>query len=204
MKLTTELIPKTCSSSNLRTLIPNKYWDKLRKKSYEDAGYVCEICGDVGTNQGYRHKLECHETWHYNVTTRTQTLKGLISLCVRCHQAKHIGRAKYIGKYDEVIKHMKMVNKMTKREIEEYLVVMFETYAELSRVKWVLDVSLLTELCDIKESDVNKAQKKRLDENTKPPKRYYKKKKSKKSKSKTKPSKTPKKKTKKRLPKKKK
>jgi len=32
-KLTVELIPKTCFYSNVRTLLPNKYWDLLRKDS---------------------------------------------------------------------------------------------------------------------------------------------------------------------------
>ena len=42
-----ELIQKTCFYSNVRTLLPNKYWDKLRKESYEAANNVCEICGDT-------------------------------------------------------------------------------------------------------------------------------------------------------------
>lgn len=177
MKLTVELIPRSCSGSNIRTLIPKKYWDKLRKKSYKEAGHKCEICGGLGTEQGYRHDLECHEVWYYDVKKREQQLKGLVSLCPLCHQAKHIGRAKYIGKREEVIQHMKKVNNMTKRRIEEYLEGEFVKYAENSRIKWSLDLSLLLILCDIDKKLVITAEKQRLVENTQPPKSYRKKKK---------------------------
>lgn len=177
MKLTVELIPRTCSGSNIRTLIPSKYWNNLRKHSYKSADYQCQICGGKGTEQGYRHDLECHEIWEYNVRHRVQKLVGLISLCPLCHQTKHIGRAKYIGKRDEVIKHMKKINKTTKRSIEEYLEGEFERYSEHSRIKWKLDLSLLLEMCDIKKEVIESAENKRLLENTKPPKSYRKKKK---------------------------
>jgi hypothetical protein len=174
MKLTVELIPKTCAASNIRTLIPKKYWDLLRKKSYKEANNVCEICGGKGTDQGYRHDLECHEIWEYNIKTRVQKLIGLISLCPLCHQCKHIGRAKYIGKQAEVIKHMKKVNGITKRRLDEYLDGEFTKYAENSRIRWKLDLSHLLEICNIKKDIVEAAEKKRLLENTKPPKSYYK------------------------------
>ena len=165
MRLTVELIPKTCSGSNIRTLVPKKYWDILRKTSYKNADYKCEICGGKGTDQGYRHDLECHEVWEYNVKQRVQKLVKLVSLCPLCHQAKHIGRAKYIGKREEVIQHMKKVNKMTKRKIEEYLEGEFTKYVENSRIRWKLDLTLLLELCKIKKSLVEKAEKSRLVEN---------------------------------------
>lgn len=174
MKLTVELIPKTCAASNIRTLIPKKYWDKLRKKSYKDAELKCEICSGKGTEQGYRHDLECHEVWEYNVGLRVQKLIGLMALCPLCHQSKHIGRAKYIGKKAEVEKHMKKVNGITKRRLDEYLEEQFTRYAEHSRIRWKLDLSLLLVICDIDKSVVAVAEGKRLDENKKPPKSYYK------------------------------
>jgi hypothetical protein len=183
MKLTVELIPKTCSGSNIRTLIPKKYWDKLRRKSYKEAGLKCEICEGVGTDQGYRHNLECHEVWEYDVKLRVQKLIKLVSLCPLCHQAKHIGRAKYIGKRDEVIKHMKKVNGMTKRALEEYIETQFTQYSEYSRIRWSLDLSLLNEICDISETLIKKAEETRTKENKNPKGSYnksnYKKKKKK-------------------------
>jgi hypothetical protein len=174
MKLTVELIPKTCAASNIRTLIPTKYWNVLRKTSYKNAGFKCEICGGKGTDQGYKHDLECHEVWEYKVKLRVQKLVKLVSLCPLCHQAKHIGRAKYIGKLDEVTKHMKKVNGITKRRLDEYLEEQFTQYAEYSRIRWKLDLSYLLEICNIDKALVEKAEGKRLLENKKPPKSYYK------------------------------
>ncbi len=176
MKLKVELIPKTCAASNIRTLIPRKYWDLLRKTAYKQANNKCEICGGVGKDQGYRHDLECHEVWEYNVGLRVQKLVGLMALCPLCHQCKHIGRAKYIGKKDVVMKHMKKINKLTQRKLDEYLEKEFIKYADNSRIRWKLDLGLLTSMCKISKKLVETAENKRLLENKKPPKSYYKKK----------------------------
>ena len=59
-KLTSEIVPSTCWYNNVRSNVSTKEWDYLRKKSYESAGNVCEICGDTGKNQGFNHNVECH------------------------------------------------------------------------------------------------------------------------------------------------
>lgn len=81
IKLSIELIPKTCHFSNVRTSIKKEEWDKIRFLSYENAKHKCEICGNNGLKQGFKHRIECHEIWHYDDTTKTQKLIGLISLC---------------------------------------------------------------------------------------------------------------------------
>jgi hypothetical protein len=60
-KLTIELIPSSVFGSNVRTNVPKKEWDKIRKEFYAKADNKCEICGDNGINQGYKHRLEAHE-----------------------------------------------------------------------------------------------------------------------------------------------
>ena len=50
-KLTVELIPKTVFFSNVRTLLKQKYWDLVRKDSYEKAEHKCEICGEKGKDR---------------------------------------------------------------------------------------------------------------------------------------------------------
>jgi hypothetical protein len=182
MNLTVELIPRTCHGSNVRTLIPNKYWDRLRKKSYEDANYECEICGQKGKDQGYKHDLECHEIWSYNPDTGVQRLEGLISLCPLCHLCKHIGRALAMKKSKLVYEHMKTLNDITQEELDVYLEGVFAEYKEFSKLKWTLDLSILNEEHDIEQPLLEKAHKKRLDENIKPPKKkkYKRKKRSKK------------------------
>lgn len=181
MKLNVELIPKTCHGSNVRTLIPAKFWTKLRKKSYEDANHVCEVCGQKGKDIGYKHDLECHEIWSYNPETGVQKLEGLISLCPLCHLCKHIGRALAMRKTKLVYEHMRKMNNITQEELDLYLNDIFFEYKALSQLRWTLDLSILSEEHDVDGVYIEKAHKQRLDENTKPPKKIkYKKKRKKK------------------------
>ena len=142
-KLTIELIPSTCHFSNVRTTITKAQWDKLRFHSYEKANYVCEICGQTGIEQGYKHKLECHEIWKYNDKTHTQKLVGLISLCPLCHQVKHIGRAFAIGKQADVFQQLETVNQWTHKDVVEHVAKAFEKNKERSKHQWILDIKIL-------------------------------------------------------------
>ena len=143
-RLTIELVPKTCHFSNVRTCLSTTNWDKIRKISYENANNKCEICGDTGKNQGHKHNVECHEIWNYDEETLTQKLIGLISLCPKCHQVKHIGRAIAIGKKDECYRHLIYVNKWTIEQVQNHVLASFELHKERSKYEWTLDLSLLT------------------------------------------------------------
>jgi hypothetical protein len=163
IELHIELIPRTCYASNVRTLLPNKYWDKLRRESYEKAGHVCEICGDNGQNQGYRHRVECHEIWVYDDDTRVQKLLGLISLCPKCHQVKHFGRASAIGKQAEAFTHLETVNGWNHKQCVKHAAESMLVWLDRSKYKWKLDLGILTELCDeIPKKLITGAEKKRL------------------------------------------
>jgi hypothetical protein len=161
-KLTIELIPKTCFYSNVRTLLPNKYWDQLRKESYELASHKCEICGDTGKNQGYRHNVECHEIWEYDDKKRIQKLIGLISLCPKCHQVKHFGRTSAIGKQAEAFKHLEKVNKWNHKDCVDHLAESMTEWLERSKYKWKLDIGVLHEKHEIPKKLITEAEKKRL------------------------------------------
>lgn len=143
MKLTVELVPKSSWYSNVRSNVSKAEWDRLRHKSYEQAGHVCEICGDVGTNQGYRHKLECHEIWDYDDINFKQTLIGLISLCPHCHTAKHPGLATINGKLGIVVEQLMTVNDMTAKDAEEYLNEAFDIWRKRNKNNYTLDISFL-------------------------------------------------------------
>lgn len=145
IKLSIELIPKTCHFSNVRTMITKKEWDKLRFASYELAENKCEICADNGLNQGYKHRVECHEIWGYDEINHIQKLVKLTSLCVRCHQVKHIGRALAMGKKSIVYNQLAKVNKWTLEEVEKHIAESFELYKERSQHEWTLDISILSE-----------------------------------------------------------
>ena len=157
-----ELVPKTCFYSNVRTLLPNKYWDQLRKESYAAANNVCEVCGDTGKNQGYGHNVECHEIWDYNEDTRTQKLLGLVSLCPKCHQVKHFGRTSAIGKQPEAFKHMEKVNNWSHKDCVEHAADSMMIWMDRSKYKWKLDLDILNEKFDIPKKLITEAHKKRL------------------------------------------
>lgn len=160
-KLTIELVPKTCFYSNVRSNLPDKEWDRLRKISYENANKVCEICGDNGKNQGYRHEVECHEIWEYDDSNKIQKLDGLISLCPRCHQVKHFGRTSAIGKQAEAFKHMEKVNNWNHKQCIEYAAKCFDVWLERSKHKWKLDIKILNEKYDVPQKLITEGQKKR-------------------------------------------
>lgn len=161
-KLTIELIPKTCFYSNVRTLLPTKYWDQLRKESYELASHKCEICGDTGKNQGYRHDVECHEIWEYDDNKRIQKLMGLISLCPKCHQVKHFGRTSAIGKQAEAFKHLESVNEWNHKDCVDHLAQSMTEWLERSKYEWKLDITILHEKHKLPKKLIMEAEKKRL------------------------------------------
>ena len=142
-QLLVELIPKTCHYSNVRTTVKPTEWDKIRFISYEAAGNKCEICGDTGKNQGYKHAVECHEIWHYDDEKHVQKLIGLISLCPLCHMTKHIGRAMAMGRENFCYTQLSKVNNWTKEQIQEHVLTSFEVHKERSKHEWTLDISIL-------------------------------------------------------------
>lgn len=143
MKLTIELVPETAWYSNVRSNVTQQEWDVIRKKSYEKASHKCEICGDVGTNQGVKHKVECHEIWEYNDENHIQKLTGLISLCPNCHKTKHVGLAQMKGEEGIVINQLMSVNGMTEDEAVKYIDESFGVWEERSEHDWELDISYL-------------------------------------------------------------
>jgi hypothetical protein len=143
LKLTIELVPRTSWMTNVRSKVTRAEWDKIRKKCYAAAKYMCEICGDIGTNQGVRHPVECHEIWHYDDDKRQQVLTGLIALCPHCHKVKHAGLASVNGEMDIVLKQLRSVNSMDDEEAKTYIKESFDTWRQRSEHEWEVDISYL-------------------------------------------------------------
>lgn len=143
IKLEVEMIPSSNFYNNVRSAVTPYRWDILRKECYERAGNRCEICGETGKEQGYKHDQEAHERWSFDYTTNTQKLEGLISLCVRCHLCKHIGRAFAVGKQAEVFMHLEKVNNWSHKDIVTYLAHVFTEHYSRSSEVWKLDMSIL-------------------------------------------------------------
>jgi hypothetical protein len=139
IRLSVELVPKTCWFSNVRDHVTKSEWDKLRKVSYEKANNVCEICG----GRGEKHDVECHETWEYDDESFIQILKGLISLCPSCHETKHIGLAELHGRREIAKNHLSSVNGWTDEQAEQYLKLVRAIWRERSKYEWKLNFTWL-------------------------------------------------------------
>ena len=145
MRLTIELVPSTCWYTNVRSNVTTKEWDIIRKKCYANANNVCEICGDVGTKQGYKHNLECHEIWEYDEQNKIQKLIGLIALCPNCHTTKHPGLAQMKNRMHIVEKQLQKINNMSYAEVQIYLTSAFKLWEERSKYNWTLNIDCIAE-----------------------------------------------------------
>lgn len=138
-RLTIELVPQTSWFTNLRSELPASEWDKIRRKCYRDAGYVCEVCG----GRGPAHPVECHEIWRYDDGNKVQKLCGVIALCPSCHEVKHIGLANMRGNLGRAINHMARVNGWTPSEANAAVNAAFDVWRDRSEHKWTVDISWL-------------------------------------------------------------
>lgn len=141
-RLIVQLIPKTAWGFNLRKILTKSQWDKVRRKCYKEAGYVCEVCG----KKGHKHPVECHELFEFDATNRKITLVGLIALCPECHKSCHPGRCNAQGRdvYLRARENLALVNGLTVNQAEEYYRKCFDEWRILSQVEeWSIDTSWL-------------------------------------------------------------
>lgn len=143
-RLEVELVPSTCWWSNVRSNVSRADWEKCKRLVRHRSGDRCEICG----GQGRKWPVECHEIWDYNDDEHIQTLVGLIALCPRCHECKHIGRAMRLSNGARALTHLANVNRWSLENASQYLEVALELWSLRSTHEWKLDVSLLS-LLDI-------------------------------------------------------
>ena len=139
MKLTLDLIPKTCWFSNVRSHVSKKQWDLIKSKVGSEAYYLCQICGQVGP----KHPVEIHEIWHFNDKNLIQKLTGMIALCPLCHATKHFGLAQIQGKLDLVFNHFMKINNFSQKKAQKEIEKSFKIWEERSKKQWILDLSIL-------------------------------------------------------------
>jgi hypothetical protein len=135
-RLTVELVPKTSWYNNVRALVDELGWDRIRRQVYRQAEYRCEICG----GRGPEHPVECHEVWRYDDRTRVQMLVRMIALCPACHQVKHLGFANVKGKGAQARAHLARVNGWTLAQADAYISEAFQVWAQRSQGPWTLDL----------------------------------------------------------------
>ena len=142
LKLSIELVPRSCWFENVRSEVSNEEWDKLKKETSKRANRRCEVCG----GRGPKWPVECHEVWHYDDSNFAQILKGLVALCPSCHEVKHIGFTQLKGKEVEATAHLAIVNGWSYQKAQQYVEKSFEVWSERSNHTWKLDISWLENL----------------------------------------------------------
>lgn len=143
-KLAIELVPLGNWRQNVRTICPDKVWDRLRRITYKRAHYRCQICGESGIDQGWEWPVECHEIWVFDDERKIQKLDGLIALCPLCHEVKHIGRtAKVQGQegLQRALLRLTRVNDWTKEQVQDHLKQAFADWERRSQESYTLDIS---------------------------------------------------------------
>lgn len=138
LKLTAELVPKTSWYNNMRKVMSQSAWNKLRKATYAEYGGRCGVCEAEG-------RLNCHELWEYNDESHVQRLTGFVALCGLCHFVKHLGFAGILaseGKlnYDEVVAHFMRVNNCDRKAFDLHSRRVFDQWQERSRHEWTIDL----------------------------------------------------------------
>ena len=139
-KLTIELVPETAWHKNLRSALSRAEWDKLRQRTYQEAGHCCSICG----GKGRRHPVEAHEIWEYDDEAHVQTLVGLEALCPACHLCRHFGFALIQGQGGKSYNHLMKVNSWTRQQTEFHISEAFRIHASRSCHPWELDLTWLS------------------------------------------------------------
>jgi hypothetical protein len=135
-RLTVELVPKTSWYHNVRALVDEMTWDRIRRQVYRQADYRCEVCGSRGPD----HPVECHEVWRYDDRTRVQALVRMIALCPACHHVKHLGLANVKGRGAQARAHLARVNGWTLAQADAYIAEAFRVWAQRSHGPWALDL----------------------------------------------------------------
>lgn len=138
MKLTLDLVPSTSFYQNARSVLTKSEWKKIRDKVVESCENKCEICNT------YYDNLDCHEVWEYK--NKIQKLVKLIGLCKDCHQVKHFGLAEINGKRQDALYHLMKINKISKKQAEDYINKQFNIWKKRSLKNWILDISLLNDI----------------------------------------------------------
>jgi hypothetical protein len=141
LKLTIELVPETCWGANLRDILTQAAWNRLRRQVYAHFGHRCAICGAGG-------RLHCHEVWSYDDAAHVQHLEGCVALCEFCHHVKHFGMAGLLASKDKldlerVIAHFCRVNGCDRARFRTHRDAAFALWRERSRYEWAVDLGAL-------------------------------------------------------------
>ena len=146
-RLSIQLVPQQLWFRNLRKLMSQYEWSKLRKKVIAERGLVCETCGFVAP---LSKNIFCHEKWTYETSTDPWIAKliGIEMTCWNCHSIEHWKRTEMLvaqgtlrtETLDLLVNHFLTVNKSTKEAFEAHKKEATEIYSRRSSYfYWEID-----------------------------------------------------------------
>jgi len=147
LKLQIELVPGSSWWNNVRSNVRKRAWDLIRFKTYEEAKFVCEICGEAGT----KHPVECHEIWMFNDQELTQMLERFQALCPLCHEVKHMGFASVRGNRERAFNRFIALNNLQEETADRIKDAIFKQWQIRSEDKWTILLDKLTEYSIVPE-----------------------------------------------------
>jgi len=162
-KLEVSLVPANAWGINVRAIISEENWFKLRQKfgahydPYSNypkpaAPLTCEAC-----KHSFSESLHLHEIWDFDDKKKAQTLIGFSVVCENCHNAIHMGRANKVGLGEPSRKHLKTVNSWSDEQLFKHLESASSQWTRRLGFNYILDVSYLInqELLSDKEIHLN-------------------------------------------------
>lgn len=151
-RLFIDLVPNSAWFSNLRSELTNEEWGLVKKATFTAAGYLCEVCG----GRGPKHPVECHERWHYDSSSKIQTLVRTIALCPACHESTHYGLARVKGRDQEAKHHFMQVNGWDDTKATQHIRQAMDEWKRRSEIKWKLDARWLLDFVPLSDGTKKK------------------------------------------------
>jgi hypothetical protein len=142
-----DLIPKTSWFANVRAVVSERDWHRIRKMARRRAGDRCEACG-ARQAKAVKRYLECHERFSYHGSggTGLQMLQRLICLCSDCHRATHYGHTALSGPQAEAgaQAHLMRVTGMSPAQLQAHLDEAWRIWEQRSVRQWTVDLSIIS------------------------------------------------------------
>lgn len=135
-----DLVPSSCWFTNVRSAVAPKHWKAVRVAVLARAGNQCECC----SSPDHASRLECHERWAFDNSSKVQTLKRLVALCSECHETTHFGLAQVRGRDEIAFQHLMRVNHWTEATASKHVGEAFALWEARSRSIWKLNLSMIT------------------------------------------------------------
>jgi hypothetical protein len=161
-RLQISMIPKPLYGKNLRVVLGQYRWRKLRQSLLND-NHKCGVCETSVRNTS---ELNAHEEWSYIKRSKRSTarLNRISFHCNRCHGCEHFGRTLLMVKQgyltwdqvDETIQHYCRVNRVSRNVFDLDLKKARAKWKRQSKLNWKIDYGQFASLIAEKRSRANR------------------------------------------------